>query len=400
MPKNQNIWWGPPRKFTEKLHERKISWLELFYDLVYIAVISQLTHHLSLHLNATDLLRFCFFFALIYWSWLNGSSYHDIHGSEGLRTRYFTLIQMLAVTALAVTIEDAWQGNHRSFAISFTHIQAIITYLWYNVGYYDKSHRVLNRSYRIHYGIGILLFFSSIFCDFATAIYLWSAALFFNYSVLFVAAPTTQREFKKLGMEYETSASIIERLGLFTIIVLGESIFGIVRGISAVSNKDIYTWIAFIEAIGITFLLWWIYFDLLGDRKAKSGYWNFVFLCFINFPLLTCFGILGASMSTLISSGGDLLQSNARIFFGAAVSMILICIYFLTRIVKYDEQEKTLMKRLSLLVKAGAFAIFVLTFINQYISSIAFLTVIFITLSLPVYIGIKLWVRYLLFQKQ
>lgn len=40
---------GAPKNFLERKHERKIGWLELFYDLVYVAEISQLTHHLAIH---------------------------------------------------------------------------------------------------------------------------------------------------------------------------------------------------------------------------------------------------------------------------------------------------------------------------------------------------------------
>jgi len=50
--RHTNLWWGPPRNFDERKHERKISWLELFYDLVYVAAIAQLTHHLAAHLSA------------------------------------------------------------------------------------------------------------------------------------------------------------------------------------------------------------------------------------------------------------------------------------------------------------------------------------------------------------
>ena len=44
-------WWGPPKKFDPQFKERKISWLELFYDLVYVIAISRITHHLSSHIS-------------------------------------------------------------------------------------------------------------------------------------------------------------------------------------------------------------------------------------------------------------------------------------------------------------------------------------------------------------
>jgi len=68
-------WWGPPKKFDERKNERKISWLELFYDLVYVAAIAQITHHLSNHLSWHELLYSFLLFSLIFWSWINGSQW-------------------------------------------------------------------------------------------------------------------------------------------------------------------------------------------------------------------------------------------------------------------------------------------------------------------------------------
>ena len=64
-----NLWWGPPKNFAERKHERKISWLELFYDLVYVAAISQLTHHLAEHPSWHEAAYSFLLFALIFWSW-------------------------------------------------------------------------------------------------------------------------------------------------------------------------------------------------------------------------------------------------------------------------------------------------------------------------------------------
>ena len=140
-----SIWWGPPKKFAERLNERKISWLELFYDLVYVAAISQLTSRLTQHTNWSELGYFLLLFSLIFWSWMNGSMYHDLHSSPGIRSRFLTLFQMLAMSAVAITVKAAFEGHHQSFGISFLVIQCLITYNWWSVGYYDPSHKALNR---------------------------------------------------------------------------------------------------------------------------------------------------------------------------------------------------------------------------------------------------------------
>src|SRR5882757_6657392 len=101
---NSNIWWGPPKKFATTFNERKISWLELFYDLVYVIAISKITHQLAYHPGFSGLLDYVYLFSMIFWGWLNGSMYHDLHSSPGIRTRLITLWQMMIVAALIVTL--------------------------------------------------------------------------------------------------------------------------------------------------------------------------------------------------------------------------------------------------------------------------------------------------------
>ncbi len=73
-------WWRNSDERNANIEDRKISWLELFYDLVYVIAISKITHNLSLQLNITGFLDYFYMLGLIYWGWLNGSSHHDLLG--------------------------------------------------------------------------------------------------------------------------------------------------------------------------------------------------------------------------------------------------------------------------------------------------------------------------------
>jgi len=175
--KYNNLWWGPPKKFDDRTNERKVSWLELFYDLVYVAAIAQLTHHQSEHMTWSVAVFSFLLFSLIFWSWVNGSQYYDLHGSDSVRTRLMTFWQMLAVAAVAITLKDAFEGHHQAFAIAFSVVQILITYLWWSVGLYDPSHRVFNKFYTLNYSIAFALLIASIFTDTPTAMILWSVVL-------------------------------------------------------------------------------------------------------------------------------------------------------------------------------------------------------------------------------
>ena len=397
--KERNIWWGPPRKFSEKLKDRKISWLELFYDLVYVAAISQLTEFLAEHPNWNGLGYFFFIFSLIFWSWINGSNYHDIHGSVGIRTRYFTLLQMFVVAAVTITLPDLFEGNHQTFAIAFACVQTIITYLWWSVGYYDPEHRRLNIFYTICYCISLALIIGSVFTNLLTANYLWGAALFFNYLAPFIAGPGTVREFKNRGLNYVTSTSMIERFGLFTIIVLGETILGIVHGISSLNHTTTEVWVLFMLAVLIAFLLWWVYFDMTGDSEAKPGYSNFLAINLINIPLLASFAATGSSIRVILHETETGEHSSARLIFALSVSIILGGIFLITKLMKQEKEEEKVMKQLAGMVLITSIVNLSLIIFCDHMNAFTFLGIEALILIVPVYIGTRIWVRYKIFSE-
>jgi low temperature requirement protein LtrA len=244
--KHTNLWWGPPKNFSERKNERKISWLELFYDLVYVAAIGQLTHHIAAHPSWPVLAYSFLLFSLVFWSWVNGSQYYDLHGNDSVRTRIFTFGQILAVAAAAITIGDAFEGHQQGFAITFAMIQLLITYLWWSVGLYDPSHRVFNKFYTFNYIIAFILLILSVFTSYQVATILWMVVLLLNLTPPLTGARTIVTVLKERGQVFTASATIVERFGLFTIIVLAESILSTVSGIAEVKDKHPAAWIAFI----------------------------------------------------------------------------------------------------------------------------------------------------------
>jgi len=292
-------WWGPPKKFDERKNERKISWLELFYDLVYVAAIAQITHHLADHLSWHELLYSFLLFSLIFWSWINGSQYYDLHGNDSIRTRLLTFWQMLGVAAVAITIPGAYEGHHQNFAIAFAIIEILITYLWWSVGIYDPSHRVFNIYYTVNYLIAFALLIASVFFTNEMATILWVIVLLLNLTPGLIGARTVVTVLKQRGQVFSASAALVERFGLFTIIVLAESILGTVNGIAEVKDKMPSAWIAFVLGILISFLLWSIYFDMTSEQETKKGYSYLQWFLFLHFPLLMALSVIGACFKIL-----------------------------------------------------------------------------------------------------
>ena len=99
--------------------DRQVSNLELFYDLVYVAVIGPAAHHLAEHVTVRGLAEFAVVFALIWIAWINGSLYLEVHGREDGRTRTIVFVQMGILVLLAVFTADATDASGRGFAVVY-----------------------------------------------------------------------------------------------------------------------------------------------------------------------------------------------------------------------------------------------------------------------------------------
>ncbi|HZX59822.1 MAG TPA: low temperature requirement protein A, partial [Mucilaginibacter sp.] len=264
---HNNIWWGPPREFSNQVEERKISWLELFFDLVYAVVISRTTHGLAVNNTTGGILDYAYLIIIVFWGWYNGSQYYDLHGTTGIRTRLMTLWQMMAVAALAVTLYSSPDKAVGRATIAIALLQFFITYLWWSVGIYDKKHRKYNIPYTVCYLIAFGLIIATLFVPQPYKRLLFWITLVLNYLPPFIASKILKRH----NSDFSLSPSMIERLGLFTIIVFGEAILGVVNGLNLFGDLTLTVWLCFGLGILIVFSLWWIFFSLIADRQSQNG---------------------------------------------------------------------------------------------------------------------------------
>ena len=98
-----DVWFRrPPRLHGEVDNERTVSFLELFYDLVFVVLVSQTAHTFAEHPSWPGLADFAVVFTLVWIAWLNGSLHHEGHGRENGRGRGNIFGQMMILVVLAV----------------------------------------------------------------------------------------------------------------------------------------------------------------------------------------------------------------------------------------------------------------------------------------------------------
>ena len=387
-----SLWWGPPKKFSVEAHERKISWLELFYDLVYVIAIARVTHHLGEHFSVNSMIDYTYLFGMIYWGWLNGSWHHDLHGSTGLRTNLMTLWQMVIVAALIVTLGGGDLHNPHATTVALMCMQIFITYLWWSVGIYDKDHRALNVPYTVCYLLSFALLFSTLYIPLEWERPVKFASLLLNFMPFYVVVHLLRRN----RSDFSLTSSMSERLGLFTIILFGEVVTGVISGMSELPHISISTWINFVLAILIVFSLWWIFFSTIADRPAQPGFRKGWLVTLLYMPVMMALGVTGVSFAGILSENesSDSMHSASMIGpYAFALCCFLCGVALLMQMLVYPEPYEKAKYHWQKLLAICAGVFFLLAISPIQISLTVILTGTLVILLFLIYVFTKVWMK-------
>ena len=285
--------------------ERHATWLELFFDLVFVVIISQLSHFLLHEISLLRFLEFLFLFIPVWWSWIGVTFYSTRFYSDDLGHRLLLLLQMGGAGAMAVNISGAFNNTFSGFAISYAFMRFILIVEYIRVFKSSIiktsiSPKPLLKRYIIGFSIAAVIWFISAFVttsEIRTG--LWIIGLIIDF-----ATPITAG---KLHSQYAPNISHLpERMGLFTLIVLGESIVSIVIGMTD-QQWNLYSVIVSSLGLCISFSLWWLYFDSSGRLPIqilieKSNVAIYFIWLYIHFPLVVAITAVGVGIRHLISN--------------------------------------------------------------------------------------------------
>jgi low temperature requirement protein LtrA len=392
---SKKSWWQPPRQFADRQNDRKISWLELFYDLVYVACIGQITSHIAAHPDGKDIGYAILFFAFIYWSWINGTQYYELHGNDTVRTRWFVFLQMLAVGAVAISAPAAFLGNVSSFTISFLVIQGITIYLLASVSYYDRSHIKLSGPFLLCYGAAFTVLFISLFCPPPAILPLYLLAIVINMSVLVLGSRHFNKVLASRSQQFSASPTLVERFGQFTIIVLTESILGTVSGFSLINARSLIVWCIYCLSISIAFLLWSIYFDMTNEQELKPGYRYYQFFVFVHLVLLGALGVFGACLKDLVEHFETPVPTILGRIIVISLAVFLTAMCAIGRLIIIDDlQMRNYRKLVTQSNIVAILLLIVVSILSKNWSVCSLLLTVFVLLAIPVIVGIVTWLKY------
>ena len=346
--------WRPPRPHGDTIVDRRVSPLELLYDLVYVAVISQAGLDLAEHVSLIRLADFAVVFSLTWIAWTNGSMYLELHGRSDGRTRTYVFLQMGILAILAVLARGAGNRAGPAFALTYSAFLAVMTWLWYTVRRQDVTKRpeLVNETgrYVVAMAVSAAIMVASAYLPAQPRLIVWAVLVAGWVVVLLLMG----RSRIGLGGGMTPTDSLVERFGTFAIIVLGEVVFGVVDGLS-LANRDLETILTGMIALVVGFGFWWIYFDVVGGRLPKGDGRALANWILGHLPVTLSIALAGVGMVSLIAHAHDAsTPAPTAWLLSGAVAVGLIALIIISRALSDAARLAAVYRPLEIAMAIGA----------------------------------------------
>jgi low temperature requirement protein LtrA len=259
------------RRRTDEVSQRA-STLELFYDLVFVFAITQVSHLLLEHLTWAGAGQALIVLLAVWWSWNYTTWTTNELDTETIPVRLLLLALMLVSLLMSVAIPDAFGEHALLFAGSYVAIQvgrhAFLTFVAAEPGTIERERAGRILTWFVAAGV---LWIAGALADGSARTALWLGALALDYGAPLVlfwvpGRPRLEGATWDVGTEH-----FAERFGLFIILALGESIV-LIGATTSESDLTPARIVAFVMAFLASAAIWWLYFTSvarLGEHYLK-----------------------------------------------------------------------------------------------------------------------------------
>jgi low temperature requirement protein LtrA len=273
---------------------RKVLWIELFYDLIFVATIILLGNVLSHDLSWRGVALYALLFVPVWWAWSGMMFLFNRFIADDPPQRLLVLTQMFAIALLATQVGGAFGEQSAGFAAAYAAVRALLLLLYARVWWLDLESRPLTRGYLLGFGLAWLLWLLSLALPVPWRFAVWGVAMLVE--LLIPLYPAMRRLQHRWPPDLH---HLQERFALFTLIVLGESFIKVLAGLVGHTGRGdplLLSGAAFV----VVGSLWWWYFDRA--QQALQGGWPVARYLWIygHLPLTVAVVAIGVGLKKLV----------------------------------------------------------------------------------------------------
>jgi len=297
--------------------EKRVAPLELFFDLVFVFALTQVTALMSQHPTWTGLGQGMLVLSALWWAWAAYAWLTNYVAAEEDRERLLMLAVMGAFLVAALAVPEAFDEHALEFAIAYAAARWLHIFIFAEANEDIDAGQAIRRLARTAVPAPALLIVSA-FTDGATQTLLWVLALATDFAGPYV--------FGVRGFRV-SPGHFAERFSLIVIIALGESIVAIGTGLH---ELDAGTIAAALLGLVLAFGIWWSYFDVVaivaerrfrqseGERRLRLARDSYSYL---HLPMIAGIVLMALGMKKTLAHVDEPLKtvSSVALFGGIAL---------------------------------------------------------------------------------
>lgn len=251
---------------------RHATWLELFFDLIFVVTIGDVTHILSHthegHLDPLQFWKFVLIFVPLWWIWASHTMYANRFDADDRKHRLATLFIMFLLIIISGLIDQRFQASFDAIVVCYAGAKYTIAMMYFVSKYRHKESAGLTTAVGWVIVTGATISLASILFPAPTRYVVFYLGILFDLVAFIFFLP------RRLQVVPVHTEHLIERVGLLTIIMLGESVISLSTGLANISwtVERLLT-----AATGFVMIssIWWVYFNsfhLLTEQKLTTGH--------------------------------------------------------------------------------------------------------------------------------
>ncbi|SDM56380.1 Low temperature requirement protein LtrA [Lentzea albidocapillata subsp. violacea] len=295
--------------------------LELLFDLSFVVAVAQaaasLHHAVTENHAGAGLLAFCMAFFALWLPWLNFTWFSSAFDNDDTLYRIITMVQIAGVLVIAAGIPAVFEHqDYRIVVGGYVVIRLAMVTHWLRAARDNPSHKACAHRYAGGIAVMQVLWVLWLFVPPSLALGLWVLGML---AELLVPAWA-----EKSGATTWHPHHIAERHGLFTLIVLGESILAATLAFQKGFDSGVNLISLAAASLVIVFSVWWIYFEAPAHlhNLKKAFLWGYAHLF-----VLGSIAALGAGLAASVDY--DLHVSHAPGTTVAAFTTVPLAVFFL-----------------------------------------------------------------------